>query len=320
MGRKQGPRKGSLQFWPRKRVYKQIPRANWKALNKDGTSLLGFIGYKVGMKSAYVKNLTNDSMTKGKKIAVPVTVIECPSLKILSVRFYKNKKVMIDVLNDNIDKEVKKLVKLPKTTKTKEAIDKIVKEGEFDDVTLIVYSQVKKTNIKKRPNISEIGLSGKKEEKIAFIKENLPKELSVLDTFKDGLVDVRGVTTGKGFQGPVKRFGISLRFHKSEKGIRRVGSIGPWHPTRVTFRVPMAGQMGMANRLIYNNIIISVGKIDENNINPKSGFKKYGVIKSDYLIIKGNVQGPSKRQVLITHPLRSTKKTAKQNYEFIELR
>jgi len=320
MGRKQGPRKGSLQFWPRKRYKKSLPRVNWQALKKEEVGLLGFIGYKVGMKSAYVKDLTNDSMTKNKRIAIPATVIECPPLKIFSIRFYKNNKVMLDVLNDNIDKELKKVVKLPKTPNTKQTIEKIEKENEFDDISLIVYSQVKKTNIKKKPDLTEIGLQGSKEDKMKYIKDNLPKEISVLDVLKEGLVDMRGITTGRGTQGPVKRFGISLRFHKSEKGLRKVGSIGPWHPTRVTFRVPMAGQTGFSSRIIYNNKIIAAGKIEEKDINPKGGFKKYGVVKNDYIILKGNVQGPSKRQVLITQALRPTKKQAKQNYEFIGLR
>ena len=44
------------------------------------------------------------------------------------------------------------------------------------------------------------------------------KEISVLDIFENGqLADLRGVTKGKGLQGPVKRFGIKLKKYKSEK-------------------------------------------------------------------------------------------------------
>ena len=98
------PRKGSLQFWPRKRAKKFLPSVNWRFL-KDGSSknLKGFIAYKAGMASAYVKDNTPDSRTKDKKITVPVTILECPKMKILSVRFYKNKKVVKDVLNNKLD-------------------------------------------------------------------------------------------------------------------------------------------------------------------------------------------------------------------------
>ena len=295
----------------------------WNAITgkKEGAGFVGFIGYKVGMKSAYVKDLTSDSMSKNKRITIPVTIVECPTMKIFSIRFYKNTKVIGEVLNENVDKELKRKIKLPKNYKTKEMLEKAEKELEFDDIRVIAYSQVKKTGIKKKPNVSEIGLSGSKEEKLAFAKESLAKELSVLDYFKEGIVDVRGITIGRGTQGPVKRFGIKLRFHKTEKGLRKVGSIGPWHPARVSYRVPMAGQMGYFNRVVYNNKIVAVGKAGEGQeINPKSGFKKYGVIKNDYLIIRGSISGPSKRQLIISQPIRPSKKQLKKSYEFVELR
>ena len=61
------PRKGSLQFWPRKRVNKFLPSVNWKVID-SGKNIKGFIGYKAGMFSAEVKDLTPNSMTKDKKI------------------------------------------------------------------------------------------------------------------------------------------------------------------------------------------------------------------------------------------------------------
>ena len=92
-----------------------------------------------------------------------------------------------------------------------------------------------------------------------------------LDLFeKNQSVDLRGLTKGKGFQGPVKRFGITLKVKKSEKGQRRPGSLGPWHPARVIFRVPMAGQLGMFTRAIYNNKIVDIGKAEDKFKNIKS--------------------------------------------------
>ena len=99
-----------------------------------------------------------------------------------------------------------------------------------------------------------------------------------------------------------------------------MGSIGPWHPARVMFRTPMAGQMGMFTRVVYNNKVIEIEEISKKNINPASGFKHYGEIKTDYLIINGSVQGVPKRALIITAPLRETKKQSKKNYELIELR
>jgi len=315
MPKKKSPRKGSLQFWPRKRASKFLPRVNWEAIN-SGKNLKGFICYKAGMASAYVKDNTPNSMTKGKKISIPITILECPTLKIFSIRFYQNKRVIKEVLAENLDKELKKKVRISKK-KAQKLED--IKQELYDDIGIICYSQVKKTGIKKKPDLSEIGLAGNLEEKIKFIEENLGKEISILNVFEKGqLVDLRGLTKGKGLSGPVKRFGITLKQHKSEKGRRRPGSLGPWHPARVTFRVPQAGQLGMFTRIIYNNKIIDL----RNSENKKElmNIKHFGDVKTDYVVVKGSIQGPKKRQLLITASLRETKKTLKKNYELIDLR
>lgn len=310
MPTRKSPRKGSLQYWPRKRASKFLPSVNWNAIN-SGKNLKGFICYKACMASALVKDDTPNSMTKGKKIVVPVTILECPTMKIFSVRFYKNGKVSKEVIGSNLDKELKKKVKLPKA---KERNLEGVKE--YGDVRVLVYAQSKKTGLKKKPDLSEIGLTGTFDEKINFIKEILGKEISVLNFFDKGqLVDLKGLTKGKGFSGPVKRFGITLKSHKSEKGRRRPGSLGPWHPARVTFRAPQAGQLGMFTRVVYNNKILDIGKAE----NKFQNIKNYGNIKNDYLIVAGSVQGPAKRQLLITSPLRESKKQSKKKFEFLGL-
>jgi len=331
MGSASRPRRGSLQFWPRKRADKVLPSVNWNGISlaNSDKKLLGFIGYKVGMKSVFVRDNTSDSMTKGKRIVVPATVVECPPMKILSVRFYNNKNVVSDVLSSDLDKTLKRRIKVPKSVKKKIDTDNKVKDSNesfempknFDDVRVVVYSLVKNTSIKKKPDVLEIAFSGNNEEKLAWIKEHLGKEIKISEVFQaNNLADVRGVTKGKGLQGPVKRFGITLRSHKAEKGQRKVGSIGPWHPARVTFRVPMAGQMGLFTRANYNNKILDVGNISDKNINPAGGWKHYGNIKTDYLILRGSIVGPSKKQIVLTAPLRKTKKQEKKNMEVIELR
>jgi len=278
----------------------------------------GSIGYKVGMKSAYVLDNTQHSLTKGKKITIPITIIECPAIKILSVRFYKKGIVVKEILNDNLDKELKRKLTLPKQADAKKKLENF--NQDYEDIRVIIYSQVKKTGIKKSPDISEIGLSGSKEEKLQFVKDNLSKEIPVREIFKTGILDIHGLTKGKGNQGQVKRFGLNLKAHKSEKGVRTLGSGGAWHPARVTFREPRAGQMGFFTRVVYNNKIIDINSIGEKDINPKSGFKHFGLIKTDYIIVFGSIQGPAKRQLLITSPSRPSKDQSKKSYELIEIR
>ncbi|MFA5992212.1 MAG: 50S ribosomal protein L3 [Candidatus Pacearchaeota archaeon] len=316
------PRRGSLQYWPRKRAKKILPSANWVAISsKNSEKVLGFIGYKVGMKSAYAKDLTLDSMTKNKKISFPVTVIECPSMKIFSVRLYKNNNVVGEFLSPTLDKDLKKRVKIPKNVSSSENTKKL-DDKNYDDLRIIVYSNVRKMGLKKKPDMIEVALGGDKlEDKISFVREHLNKEIRVSDVLsRMQLVDIHGLTKGKGLQGAVKRFGIGLKGHKSEKGRRRAGSLGPWHPARVTFRAPQAGQLGMFSRISYNSKLLDVGSIKDKDINPAGGFKNFGLVRTDYIIVRGSVQGVPKRPVLLTFPLRKTKSADKKNYDSIELR
>jgi large subunit ribosomal protein L3 len=313
MAKKSKPHAGSLQYWPRKRAAKIIPSVNWKPIKKE-SGLQGFIGYKAGMISVYAKDETADSLTKNKKIVVPGTVIECPAMKIYSVRLYRNGKVLKDIVVSN-EKELKSVVRVSKNVKTLEGLG-----TDFDDLRVIVYTDVKTTAIKKSPNMIELAISGTKEDKIKYVTEKVGKEISIAEVFPKGLVDVRGVTQGYGTEGPVQRFGISLKSHKSEKGVRRPGSLSPWNPSRVTFRTPQAGQTGFFSRVAYNNLILKVGKISEDNINISSGFHKYGNVKTDYIILKGSVPGVTKRPLLMTSPLRPTKYRAKKKLEVVELR
>ena len=78
--------------------------------------------------------------------------------------------------------------------------------------------------------------------------------------------------------------------------------------------------MGMFTRVHYNQKIIGLGKISKDAEEKLKNIKNYGDIKTDYIVIAGSVQGPAKRQLLITAPLRGSKEQLKKNYEFIELK
>ncbi|MEK6899415.1 MAG: 50S ribosomal protein L3 [Nanoarchaeota archaeon] len=297
------PRFGSLQFWPRKRARKFVPRVNWNVVKSEGIG--GVIAYKVGMGTVMVKDKTPHSMTLNKKVALPVTILEVPKFKIFSVRFYKDGEVVGEKVISN-DKILKKKIKLPKVH------GHLDKAPEHDQIRIIVYP-VMTDMFKKNPDFSEVAFNGDFE----AVKKLEGKEISFRDFFKSNLVDVRGLTKGKGFSGAVARFGISLRSHKAEKGVRRPGSLGPWHPARVTYYAPMAGQLGMFTRVHYNLRIIHFGSSGDGLM--KVGFKNYGLVRNDYVLVTGSVQGPAKRQILLTPALRPSKKMNKKNYEFLEL-
>jgi large subunit ribosomal protein L3 len=312
MGAGRRPRFGSLQFWPRKRAERFIPNVNWSVVKGDGKSdgLLGFIAYKTGMTTVLVKDSTDKSMTAGKKIYIPATILEVPNMKIYSVRFYKTGKVFKDVIVST-DKELRRYTNVPKQPKSLDA--EVPKE--FDDIRVIAYSLPSQTSIKKTPDLIELAIEAK--DKLAFVKSLVGKEITLKDFLKYQLLDVRGLTKGKGLVGPVKRMGITLKSHKAEKGVRRPGTLGPWHPAHTSFRVAQAGQLGMFTRVTYNSKVISSGSISDKNINPKGGFKNYGNIKTNYILLKGSVQGPAKRQLLLTPSFRPTKSMAKKKYELL---
>ncbi|MEK6846760.1 MAG: 50S ribosomal protein L3 [Nanoarchaeota archaeon] len=305
------PRYGSLQFWPRKRASRFLPSVNWSVV--PGNNLLGFIAYKAGMATAIIKDNTPKSMTLGKKLAVPVTILEVPPMKIYSVRFYKQGNVFKEIVFSN-DRELKRIVKTAKNIGNAAALDEV---KDFDDIRVVLYSIVKESGLKKTPDIIEVGIGGK--ENLAAVKNLIGKEIKLGDFFKVDLVDVRGLTKGKGLSGPVDRFGIGLKQHKSEKGVRKPGSLGPWHPARVTFRVPLSGQLGMFTRLQYNLKVLGHGDVKNNKILEGKQLKNYGSLKTNYIILHGSVQGPAKRQLIVTNAMRPTKKQIAEKYELLEV-
>ena len=290
------PRAGSLQYWPRKKSKKNYPNIKaWKKSQEN--KLLGFIGYKVGM--IHLHHISQNPNIKNKTDTFSAaTIVECPPLKPLSLRFYKKthygSQVITEILSKNFNKELSRKIKPPKKQK-----DKIPEK--FDYLKLLVYTQPKLTGIgKKKPEVIEIGISGDLEFAKSLINQ---KEIKMQDVLKDNqYVDIHAITKGKGIQGATKRFGTSLRQHKSEKGTRGVGSLGNW--SAKTWRVAHPGQMGMFKRTEHNKLIF---KISNEDIHPKSGFHKYGKIKNDYVILKGSIAGPRKRLIVMTEPLRNKK-------------
>ena len=303
MGKKHHSRHGSMQFWPRKRAKRIYPRTrSWPEL--DGTKLLGFAGYKAGMTQINVRDNTN-SVTKGQIVSLPATIIECPPLKPLSLRFYQQDdygfKVIAEIpTSQQLEKELSRKIKIPKKKNVKIIPDK------FDRATLQVYTQPILTSIKKKPEIFEIEIANPTSD---FLKNIFEKEVKINEVFKEGqFIDVQAVTTGRGFQGPVKRFGITLRKKKSEKTKRGPGSLGAWKQQQHTmYRIAHAGQMGFHTRTAYNKLLLKISSKPA-EINPKSGLHKYGLLKTDYIILKGSVPGHKKRLIRLRDPTRAKSK------------
>lgn len=306
MPRIHSPRHGSMQFWPRVRAKRQLARVRSWSNAKD---LLGFIGYKAGMTHVIAIDTKKTSPSKGEEIFVPVTVVECPPMKIAGIRIYSKKYLTKQPFKDllfKLDKHLSRKIRIPKKTHDLSTIDSLDTKN-IVDIRLIVYTQPYLAGVdKKKPDLMEIAIGGTLEEKIRYVKEHYDKEISLNQVFKEGdFVDVHAVTKGKGYQGSIKRFGVALKPHKTEKGIRRVGTLGAWSGQGHTlYRVPHPGQMGYHLRTEYNKQIFKISN-NVNEINPKGAFIKYGNVKSTYILLAGSIPGVRKRAIVITKPLRN---------------
>lgn len=104
-----------------------------------------------------------------------------------------------------------------------------------------------------------------------------------VDIFAEGdIVDVTGISKGKGFQGSIKRHGQSRgpmthgsRYH------RRPGSMGPVAPNRVFKGKKLPGRMGGKQITVQNLTIV---KVD---------------VERNILLIKGNVPGSKKAMIKV---------------------
>lgn len=311
MGKINKPRHGSMAVRPRKRATSQTARIGcWH--ENDAVGLLGFAGYKAGMTHVMMVDDDPASVTKGHEIFAPVTVIEAPPLFIFGIRGYRRCpsgfEVVCDAYADNVDAKVRKALTLPKQA-NKEAMARIEGDAGLCEVRVLTLSAPQKTGFgKKTPELMEFAIGGKDvKEKMAYAKGILGKEVKASDALKEGeYLDAVAVTTGRGWQGAVKRFGISMQRRKATGKYRHVGTLGPWHPAFVMYTVPMAGQTGYHKRTEYNKRLLKIGAQKE-RITPDGGFLNYGVVKNDFLLLKGSVGGPMKRLVRLRKALRGPK-------------
>ena len=295
------PRHGSLAFRPRKRASSENVRLSWQSL--DQKRIIGFAGYKAGMTHVTMIDDSN-SPTKGKEIVVPVSVIEVPGMHVYGIRYYKSGKSVADIYVKD-----EKILKKLNIRKKKEAGSSKPPE-DYDSLRLLVYLDPSETTFgKKHIERMEIGLGGNKDEQKELAESYLGKKISVKDVFKPGeYLDISGVTKGKGWQGPVKRFGVKIQRPKATGRRRHVGTLGEWHPAYVQYSTPQAGQMGYHTRTEVNKRILYVGSASEvNKIMGYYGFPGYKTIKNDFILIKGSVPGVVKRMVKMRLGVRAPK-------------
>jgi len=333
------PRHGSLGFSPRKRTSHH--RGKVKTFPRDdktkGCHLTAFAGYKAGM-THIVRELDKvGSKMHKKEVVEAVTIIETPPMIVVGVVGYietpRGLRALTTVWANHLSDEVKRRFyknwyRSKGKAFTKYAKKYAEKKEEIDRelariknyaavVRVLAHTQIKKVNIgQKKAHLLEIQVNGGSiEQKVEFAVSLFEKQVPVSAVFiDDEMIDTIAVTKGHGFEGVTHRFGTRRLPRKTHKGLRKVACIGAWHPSRVSFAVPRAGQNGYFHRTELNKKIYRIGKaqtssgatesdLTEKGITPMGGFPRYGEVREDFIMIKGCCPGVKKRVITLRKSL-----------------
>ncbi|MDH5404768.1 MAG: 50S ribosomal protein L3 [Candidatus Heimdallarchaeota archaeon] len=312
----EAPKRSSLGY-RRKRSNSGKPRVrDWPKYSGD-PKILGFPGFKAGMTQVIMREDRVKSHVANTNRLTPVTVIETPPTILMGMRTYQSTpygtKILKDVMVNSPNKHIKRRKRFATFDEESVNTQLTAMEGSLNnalELRVLVHTQPDLTGIgSKAPEILEIKVGANSVyEAFEWAKDRLGQELQVEDFTKPGqYLDVIGITKGKGFQGVIKRHGVTRLSHKTKDGPRKVGSIGPWTPARLRWTIPRYGQMGYFRRTEYNKRVIKLGA-DGEEVNPAGGFIKYGLVKNRYILVKGSVPGPKKRLIVLRDGMRNKDK------------
>jgi large subunit ribosomal protein L3e len=337
--------------------------------------MTAFLGYKAGMTHILRDVDRAGSKLNKKETLEAVTIIETPPMTVVGLVGYKptprGLKTYGTVWANYLDESVKRrFYKNWYRASKVEAANKegvTVKQGRAftrhskkqienpalrveelkkltENCTVIralAHTQIKKIGLRqKKAHLAEIQINGGKSiaDKVAFAYDLFEKQFPVTTVFtKNDMIDVIGVTKGKGFAGVVSRWGVTRLPRKTHRGLRKVACIGAWGPHKVSFSVARAGQQGYHHRTQINQKVYRIGaacldkegKLVEPNastaqdlthkaITPLGGFVHYGNVDEDFVMLKGGVIGPVKRVITLRKSLLA--QTSRRALENIELK
>jgi large subunit ribosomal protein L3e len=326
---------------PKKRANRS--KGKVKSFPKDDASkkphLTAFMGYKAGCTHIVREVDKPGSKLHKKEVVEAVTILETPPMIAVGVvgyidtpqglrslttvwaqhisdeckrRFYKN---WYRSKRKAFTKNALKYEKNKKNTIDRE-LNRI--KSKCSIVRLLVHTQIRKLNLRsKKAHIMEVQINGGSiADKVEFGVGLFEKPIPVTSVFEESeMIDIIGISKGKGYEGVTTRWGTTRLPRKSHKGLRKVACIGAWHPSRVQWSVPRAGQNGYHHRTEINKKIYRIGKgtdknsgstpvdLTEKTINPMGGFPHYGIVNEDFLMIKGATIGVKKRVLTLRKTL-----------------
>eukprot|EP00743_Colponemidia_sp_Colp-15_P000004 GILK01000006.1.p1 GENE.GILK01000006.1~~GILK01000006.1.p1 ORF type:complete len:414 (-),score=77.21 GILK01000006.1:641-1840(-) len=331
----EAPRHGNLGFLPRKRTRHHSGRV--RSFPKDDATkachLTAFMGYKAGMTHIVRDVEKPGSKLHKKEVVEAVTILETPPMIVVGVVGYvetpRGLRTLTTVWAEHLSEEIKRRFFKNWFKSKKKAFTKYAKkhanggaeiQAELNRiknycsvVRVLAHTQIKKIKLRqKKAHIMEIQVNGGSvSQKVDFAVALFEKSVPIDAVFAENeMIDIIGVTKGKGFEGVTTRWGVRKLPRKTHKGLRKVACIGAWHPARVSWTVARAGQNGYHHRTEINKKVYKIGRgianggkntattdfdLTEKNITPLGGFPQYGIINEDFIMLKGGVIGPRKR-------------------------
>jgi large subunit ribosomal protein L3 len=244
------------------------------------------------------------------------TVIATPPMRIIGIRGYKHdlygQHAIFDVYAKDLPKELSRKFDAKSKDDGLSKAESLL-DAASDVMAVVAVSPNSIGLAQKVPFVFEVAVSGENiRSQYDYVRSILGKEIKITDVFQIGQnIDVFGITRGKGIEGPITRFGVKRKQHKSRKSVRAVGTLGPISPAVVMYTVARQGQRGFHQRTEYNKRILVISNTDkdaENSINPSGGFKHFGLVRGDYIVVRGSVPGVPKRLVKMRQPIRAVSK------------
>jgi len=337
----EAPRSGSLGFLPKKRTCHH--KGKVKSFPKDDATkpchFTAFMGYKAGMTHIQRDVVKPGSKLNKKEIVEAVSIIEAPPMVVVGFVGYvetpRGLRALTAVWAAHLSDECRRrfyrnwyaskkkafkkyAVRFEKGNNMQAEIDRAKKHCQI--IRAICHTQIGKIKLRqRRAHLMEIQINGGSvPDKVDFCTKLFEQQVPIKDVFNQNeMIDVIGTTKGHGNEGVTARWGVSRLPRKTHRGLRKVACIGAWHPARVQFQVPRAGQRGYFHRTEINKKIYRIGKsyeedktgamtdndLTEKHITPMGGFPHYGQINEDWLMIKGGVVGHKKRVLTLRKSL-----------------
>jgi len=320
--------------------------------------LTAFMGYKAGM-THVVREIDRPGSKLNKKEAVEaVTILETPPMVVVGIVGYvetpRGLRTLTTVWASHLSDTVRRRFYKNWTQSKKKAFTRYAKKVAADNkdqerelermkkycqvVRVIAHTQMQLLNLRqKKAHVLEVQVNGGDiAAKVDYGKSLFEQQIAVDKVFNENEnVDTIGVTKGHGVEGVIARWGVRRLPRKTHRGLRKVACIGAWHPARVNSTVARAGQRGYFHRTEKNKKIFRIGKkvaegevdktastetdLTEKGINPVGGFPHYGVIRNDWVMLKGCVSGPKKRVITLRKTIVvDTKRVEPINLKFID--